>query len=95
MGIQPMHEGESAELRLIRQTHGIVEGLEKVVTNLDHAWRGNGGPGLAEKVRTLESKVKDLEKQRSVGDGKLLAQLAGIVLVIGGIIEGLKYIFGG
>lgn len=88
MGTNPMPDEVDVNSVILQRVDRRLELLSKIII-------GNGEIGMAEDVRELKKKVKALEERRSVGDGKLLVQLTGIVLVIGGIIEGLKYIFGG
>lgn len=88
MGTKPMQDDFDLNSVILERVDKRLELLSKIII-------GNGEIGMAEDVRTLKAKVKALEQRRSVGDGKMIAKLTGIMIVLGGMIEGLKYIFGG
>jgi hypothetical protein len=70
----------------------ILNELKEITQKLSKILLGNGEPGLCEKVRTIEDKLKE-EKEKPDVIGKWTVRIIGIVLALGQIyliIKGLK-----
>jgi len=63
----------------MKEIHAVLERIETAVTKVEETVNGNGGVGLAEKVRNLEYE----EKERKLASKRRAKYLWSAIIVLG------------